>query len=79
MTEPESHPDTVTALPHAHGAPPLAAVLKAAPEDFVVEEVLGFAPSGDGEHAFLVVEKRGANTEWVAKRIAAAPPTPSAS
>ena len=58
-------------LPYAHGAPPLAAVLKASPEDFVVEEMLGFEPSGDGEHAFLVVEKRGANTEWVAKRIAA--------
>ena len=58
-------------LPRAHGAPPLAARLKVLPEDFVVEEVLGFAPSGEGEHAFLTVEKRGANTEWVAKQIAA--------
>ena len=57
--------------PHAHGAPPLEATLKAKPADFVVEEVLGFAPSGEGEHAFLTVEKRGANTEWVARRLAA--------
>ncbi|HET9483615.1 MAG TPA: tRNA pseudouridine(13) synthase TruD, partial [Xanthomonadales bacterium] len=50
-------------LPLAHGEAPLTARLKARPEDFVVEEVLGFEPSGDGEHAFLTVEKRGANTE----------------
>lgn len=56
--------------PQAHGPPPLVATLKSKPEDFVVEEVLGFAPSGDGEHAFLTVEKRGANTEWVARRLA---------
>ena len=58
-------------LPYAHGPPPLTGVLKARPEDFVVEEMLGFEPSGEGEHAFLLVEKRGANTEWVAKRLAA--------
>jgi len=40
------------------------------PEDFQVSEVLGFEPSGEGEHAFLHVEKRGANTEWVAAGLA---------
>lgn len=70
MSSHESHSDPLFP-PHAHGAPPLAAVLKSRPEDFVVEEVLGFEPSGEGEHAFLAVEKRGANTEWVAKRLAA--------
>lgn len=58
-------------LPHAHGGPPLAGRLRATPEDFRVEELLGFEPSGSGEHAFLTVEKRGANTEWVARRLAA--------
>ncbi len=57
--------------PHAHGTPPLIATLKSQPEDFVVEEVLGFEPTGEGEHAFLTVEKRGANTEWVARQLAA--------
>ncbi|HVF35134.1 MAG TPA: tRNA pseudouridine(13) synthase TruD [Candidatus Saccharimonadia bacterium] len=66
MTEPGAGRDE----PQAHGPPPLVATLKARPEDFVVEEVLGFAPSGEGEHAFLTVEKRGANTEWVARRLA---------
>jgi tRNA pseudouridine13 synthase len=57
-------------LPRAHGAPVLAARMRTAPEDFRVEEVLGFAPSGEGEHLFLQVEKRGANTVWVAQQLA---------
>lgn len=59
-------------LPFAYGAPPLHGRLRAEPADFVVEERLGFEPSGQGEHAFLQVEKVGANTEWVALRLAAA-------
>lgn len=57
-------------LPCAFGGPPLAAVLRTAPEDFEVEEDLGFEPSGAGEHLMLWVEKRGANTEWVARQLA---------
>jgi tRNA pseudouridine13 synthase len=40
------------------------------PEDFVVDEVLGFDPDGAGGHLLLVVEKRGANTGWVASQLA---------
>jgi tRNA pseudouridine13 synthase len=40
------------------------------PEDFQVEEVLGFEPDGTGAHALLTVEKRGANTGWVAAQLA---------
>ncbi|HEY6940236.1 tRNA pseudouridine(13) synthase TruD [Dokdonella sp.] len=60
------------ALPYAHGGPPATGVLRADPVDFRVDEVLGFEPSGSGEHAFLVVEKTGANTEWVARELARA-------
>lgn len=59
------------ALPHAHGGPPGAGRLRATPADFVVEERLGFAPDGEGEHRLLRVRKVGANTEWVARRLAA--------
>ncbi|WP_413623622.1 tRNA pseudouridine(13) synthase TruD [Luteibacter sp. Lutesp34] len=59
-----------TELPFAFGAPPLRARLRTAPDDFVVEEILGYEPDGAGEHAFLVVEKRGANTDWVARELA---------
>lgn len=61
-----------TALPHAYGGPVISGRLRAQPADFRVEEILGFEPSGEGEHAFLLVEKTGANTEWVARQLAAA-------
>lgn len=48
----------------------LAAVIRAVPEDFVVEELDAFAPSGSGEHLLLTVEKRGMNTAYVARLIA---------
>lgn len=56
--------------PYAWGGPPLSARLRAQPDDFFVDEDLGFEPDGAGEHVFLRVEKRGANTEWVARAIA---------
>jgi len=57
-------------LPFAYGGPPLRGVMRATPEDFFVDEELGFEPEGAGEHAFVRVEKRGANTEWVARQLA---------
>jgi tRNA pseudouridine13 synthase len=56
--------------PSAHGAPLRAAILKSIPEDFHVEEQLSFEPSGSGPHWLLRVEKRAANTRWVAAEIA---------
>jgi len=57
-------------LARAHGGAVVSARFKLEPEDFEVEEITGFEPSGEGEHAWLQVEKRGANTEWVAARLA---------
>lgn len=49
--------------------------LKAVPEDFVVEEVLGFEPEpgseGEQEHLWLWVEKRGLNTDQAGAELAA--------
>lgn len=45
-------------------------VLKSQYEDFIVIENLGFFPSGDGEHIFVYLEKKGLNTEEVAKILA---------
>jgi tRNA pseudouridine13 synthase len=58
------------APPRAHGPPPAHGVLRQQPEDFVVEEDLGFAPAGTGEHLLLKVRKRNANTQWVARELA---------
>lgn len=41
------------------------ACLKAQPEDFCVEEILGFEPEGEGEHVYIWVEKKGLNTSQV--------------
>lgn len=57
-------------MPYAHAGPPLSGRLRSVPEDFVVDEDLGFVPDGAGEHVFLRVEKRGANTDWVARELA---------
>ncbi len=46
--------------------------LKVEPEDFVVEEIPLYAPSGEGAHTFLWVEKRDVNTERVARALARA-------
>ena len=54
----------------AHGGPPLKGRLRATPDDFEVDEELGFSPDGQGEHVFVRIEKRGANTEWVARQLA---------
>lgn len=58
-------------LPHAHGESVLAAKFRAVPEDFIVEEVDGFEASGSGEHLLLTIEKRGMNTAFAARQIAA--------
>jgi tRNA pseudouridine13 synthase len=46
--------------------------IKATPEDFVVEELPLYAPSGSGEHTWVEVEKRLRTTEEVAGELAAA-------
>jgi tRNA pseudouridine13 synthase len=62
--------DEMTALPCAHGGPAGRAQLRAAPEDFLVQEWLGWDADGAGDHLLLKVRKRGANTLWVAKQLA---------
>lgn len=58
------------ALDELVGEPPLHGNYRAIPEDFQVEEVLGFAPEGKGEHLWLWVEKRDLTTLELVKRLA---------
>ena len=55
---------------YALGIPTCLGTIRATPEDFRVDEVLGFEPDGDGEHACLHIRKRGANTADVAQQLA---------
>ncbi len=57
-------------LSRAHGEPVLQAQIRTTPEDFRVEEIASFEPSGSGEHLLLTIEKRGMNTAFAAKRLA---------
>lgn len=54
----------------AHGVPLFSAAIRTGIEDFDVTEELGFEFSGSGEHDYLFVEKRRANTEWVSRQLA---------
>lgn len=57
-------------FPLAYGPLAAAGQFRFLPEDFQVDEVLGYEPSGEGEHVFLHLRKRGENTAWVAQQIA---------
>jgi tRNA pseudouridine13 synthase len=41
---------------------PIDAEFRSSPEDFEVEEIPAYAPSGTGEHVFVLIEKRGLTT-----------------
>lgn len=58
--------------PYFLGKPDAAGIIRSCPEDFVVEEIPRIKPQGEGGHLWLWVEKRSANTDWVAGRLAAA-------
>ncbi len=57
-------------FPMAYPTLNLSAQFKSCPEDFVVNENLGFKPTGEGEHCLLHIEKTGQNTQWVADQLA---------
>ena len=56
--------------PYFLGAPQAEGNIRSAPEDFFVEEIPRVQPEGEGSHLWLWVEKRSANTDWVANEIA---------
>ncbi|MFO1096230.1 MAG: tRNA pseudouridine(13) synthase TruD, partial [Planctomycetaceae bacterium] len=49
--------------------PGIGGLLKQSPDDFVVEEIPAYVPSGEGEHLFLWVEKRDLSAEQLHARI----------
>ncbi len=53
-----------------HGEPAASGLIKARPEDFLVQEDLGFEPDGEGEHVLVRVRKQDCNTPFVAQALA---------
>lgn len=67
-----AHDTALPPWPLAYPATGASATLKQCNEDFSVTELPLQTPSGDGEHLWLDVEKNGANTAFVAQRLAEA-------
>ena len=59
------------ALPYATGSlPGIGGAFKRRVEDFEVEELPAYAPSGEGEHLFLWIEKRGLDARTLMRHLA---------
>jgi tRNA pseudouridine13 synthase len=63
---------TLPQWPKAYPASGASAALKRLNEDFIVTELPLQLPSGEGEHIWLDIEKKGANTAFVAQQLAEA-------
>ncbi len=57
-------------LAYAYGRPETQARFKTIAEDFLVQEELSFTPANNGTHAYLYIEKKDLNTQWLAKQLA---------
>lgn len=68
----DAHYTTLPQWPNAYPGSGASATLKRLNEDFIVTELPLQLPSGEGEHLWLDVEKNGANTAFVAQRLAEA-------
>src|ERR1700688_3893080 len=59
------HPPLLTA-----DLPGLGGRIKASPEDFEVEEIPAYEPSGSGDFLYLWVEKRDMGAEYFTRQVA---------
>lgn len=57
-------------LAYAYGVPKIKGRLKSENSDFRVDEIMPIEASGEGEHLWLMIEKDGSNTDWVAQQLA---------
>jgi tRNA pseudouridine13 synthase len=69
--------DTQTAASHplpylTADLPGIGGELKTDPDDFIVEELPAYQPSGEGDHLFLWIEKRGLSAEMLLRHLGSA-------
>ncbi|WP_394129852.1 tRNA pseudouridine(13) synthase TruD [Shewanella maritima] len=57
-------------LHYLHGKPDVTANIRTVNEDFIVQEILPFAPTGEGEHHLVHIRKSGLNTAQVVDMLA---------
>lgn len=70
QSEPAAGSGPLSGYAFASGQPPATAMLRHRPEDFCVDEQLGFEPDGTGDHVWLLIRKSGHNTQWLAAELA---------
>ena len=64
---------TTSALPYlTEQLPSIPAAIKEREDDFVVEEIPAYGPSGEGDHVYFGIEKRGLPTMRAVREIASA-------
>jgi len=54
----------------SHDLPGVGGRIKVQPEDFEVEEIPAYQPSGTGDHLYLWIEKRGLGAEYFTRQVA---------
>ncbi|VAW61343.1 tRNA pseudouridine(13) synthase [hydrothermal vent metagenome] len=57
-------------LAFSQGEPKTSGRLKVQNSDFCVDEIMPIQTSGEGEHLWMLIEKDGSNTDWVAQQLA---------
>jgi len=67
---PSFDPHVIPAMYVTRDLPPLGGWIKERPEDFLVDEQPAYQPSGEGEHLYLFIEKRGVSTLRAARILA---------
>jgi len=66
-----SHPEfSLPDWPRVLGQPDARGLIRSCPEDFRVDEELGFEADGEGEHLLIHLRKRNRNTDQVARQLA---------
>lgn len=66
----DKHWQTLAQMPYAYGEPVGSGVVRSSPDDFQVDEELGFSPDDEGEHLLVQIRKRETNTQWLAGQLA---------
>ncbi len=61
---------TLPCWTNAYGGVKNTGIIRQNLEDFKVDEIPAFECSGEGEHAFIHIEKRGENTDYIARQLA---------
>jgi len=70
ITQEPSESSSESNFQKINAASNLSGKIRSKNEDFQVDEIQQFTPSGEGEHVWLKIRKSGENTDWVAKSLA---------